>query len=89
MDVAKPCVCDTWQRLHAWCCGDSLDLLCQGGGWLWCVRSSGVESPTGEGESPVAEDTSQRLGCFAPSSSGSVESAVNLPGPPGKPKYLV
>ena len=25
------------------------------------------------------------LGC--PSSSGLVESAVNLPGPPGKPKY--
>ena len=28
-------------------------------------------------------------GCGVPSSSGLVESAVNLPGPPGKPKYSV
>ena len=27
--------------------------------------------------------------CMSPSSSGLVESAVNLPGPPGKPKYSV
>ena len=36
---------------------------------------------------PVGENRSARLGVVFPSSSGLVESAVNLPGPPGKPKY--
>ena len=53
-----------------------------------CVRGSGVESPAVDGDSPVPED--MWLGCVRifPSSSGLVESAVNLPGPPGKPEYL-
>ena len=52
------------------------------------VRRSGVETPAVEGDSPVVEDFSICVvGC--PSSSGLVESAVNLPGPPGKPKYSV
>ena len=47
-----------------------------------------METPTVEGDSPVVEDfNAWVVGC--PSSSGLVESAVNLPGPPGKPKYLV
>ena len=40
-----------------------------------------------EGESPVGENTSS-VGAVSPSSSGPVESAVNLPGPPGKPEYF-
>ena len=39
-----------------------------------------------EGESPVDESTSSVV-AVSPSSSGPVESAVNLPGPPGKPEY--
>ena len=39
------------------------------------------------GESPVSESIAAFVGLF-PSSSGPVESAVNLPGPPGKPKYF-
>ena len=52
------------------------------------VRRSGVETPAVEGDSPVVEDFSICVvGC--PSSSGLVESAVNLPGPPGKPEYFL
>ena len=40
-----------------------------------------------EGESPVDENSTAFVECF-PSSSGPVESAVNLPGPPGKPEYF-
>jgi hypothetical protein len=40
-----------------------------------------------EGESPVTENMSSVVELF-PSSSGPVESAVNLPGPPGKPEYF-
>ena len=39
-----------------------------------------------DGESPVRENLSPAL-YQLPSSSGLVESAVNLPGPPGKPEY--
>ena len=39
------------------------------------------------GESPVSENLSAPVEC-SPSSSGPVESAVNLPGPPGKPEYF-
>ena len=39
-------------------------------------------------ESPVAEDDDVGVVGF-PSSNGLVESVVNLPGPPGKPKYSV
>ena len=54
-------------------------------GTLDCVLG---EVPAVDGESPVPED--MWLGCVRifPSSSGLVESAVNLPGPPGKPEYL-
>ena len=40
-----------------------------------------------EGESPVDENIAA-LCEVSPSSSGPVESAVNLPGPPGKPEYF-
>ena len=41
-----------------------------------------------EGESPVDENTLSAV-TVSPSSSGPVESAVNLPGPPGKPEYFL
>ena len=41
-----------------------------------------------EGESPVDENMLSAVELFSPSSSGPVESAVNLPGPPGKPEYF-
>ena len=40
-----------------------------------------------EGESPVTENSAAFVE-LSPSSSGPVESAVNLPGPPGKPEYF-
>jgi hypothetical protein len=40
-----------------------------------------------EGESPVGENMLSVV-AVSPSSSGPVESAVNLPGPPGKPEYF-
>ena len=40
-----------------------------------------------EGESPVDENMLAVV-AVSPSSSGPVESAVNLPGPPGKPEYF-
>lgn len=39
------------------------------------------------GESPVGENIVSAV-MVSPSSSGLVESAVNLPGPPGKPEYF-
>ena len=42
---------------------------------------------SGEGESPVGENIIAPVE-LSPSSSGPVESAVNLPGPPGKPEYF-
>ena len=39
-----------------------------------------------DGESPVGENMNSVV-TVSPSSSGPVESAVNLPGPPGKAKY--
>ena len=43
--------------------------------------------PAVDGESPVDENTFPVV-TMSPSSSGPVESAVNLPGPPGKPEYF-
>ena len=43
--------------------------------------------PAVDGESPVRENPTPAFLVF-PSSSGPVESAVNLPGPPGKPEYF-
>ena len=52
-----------------------------------CVSRSGLGWSVVEGESPVDENMLPVV-AGSPSSSGPVESAVNLPGPPGKPEYL-
>lgn len=51
------------------------------------VSGNGLGWPAVDGESPVRENPTSVLMGF-PSSSGPVESAVNLPGPPGKPEYF-
>ena len=48
---------------------------------------NGLERPAREGVSPVTENLMAFVE-LSPSSSGPVESAVNLPGPPGKPEYF-
>ena len=52
-----------------------------------CVSRSGLGWSAVDGESPIRENPAPAL-YQNPSSSGPVESAVNLPGPPGKPKYF-
>jgi hypothetical protein len=52
-----------------------------------CVSRSGLGWSAVAGESPVDEN-SYPVVTVSPSSSGPVESAVNLPGPPGKPEYF-
>jgi hypothetical protein len=52
-----------------------------------CVSRSGLGWSAGDGESPVGENMLSVV-AVSPSSSGPVESAVNLPGPPGKPEYF-
>ena len=52
-----------------------------------CVSRSGLGWSAVDGESPVGENM-HLLVSVSPSSSGPVESAVNLPGPPGKPEYF-
>ena len=51
------------------------------------VSGSGLGWSAIDGESPVRENPAPAL-YQLPSSSGPVESAVNLPGPPGKPEYF-
>ena len=51
-----------------------------------CVSRSGLGWSVVEGESPVGENMAAPVREF-PSSSGPVESAVNLSGPPDKPEY--
>lgn len=51
------------------------------------VSRSGLGWSAVDGESPVGENITAPEEAF-PSSSGPVESAVNRPGPPGKPKYV-
>ena len=51
-----------------------------------CVNRSGLGWSAVVGESPVGENMVSAV-AVSPSSSGPVESAVNLPGPPGKPEY--
>ena len=51
------------------------------------VNRSGLGWSAVDGESPVGENLMPALD-RVPSSSGLVESAVNLPGPPGKPEYF-
>jgi hypothetical protein len=53
-----------------------------------CVSRSGLGWSAVDGESPVGENMVSAE-CMSPSSSGLVESAVNLPGPPGKPEYFL
>ena len=53
-----------------------------------CVSRSGLGWSAVDGESPVGENCMPVLCCY-PSSSGPVKSAVNLPGPPGKPEYFL
>ncbi len=53
----------------------------------WWVSRSGLGWSAVAGESPVDENLTAPVEC-SPSSSGPVESAVNLPGPPGKPEYF-
>ena len=50
------------------------------------VSRSGLGWSVVEGESPVDENITAPVE-LSPSSSGPVKSAVNLPGPPGKPEY--
>jgi hypothetical protein len=52
-----------------------------------CVSRSGLGWSAVVGESPVDENALPVV-AGSPSSSGPVESAVNLPGPPGKPEYF-
>src|ERR1700751_2393364 len=52
-----------------------------------CVSRSGLGWSAVDGESPVGENTLSVVYRY-PSSSGPVESAVNPPGPPGKPEYF-
>ena len=51
------------------------------------VSGSGLGWSAIDGESPVRENSAP-ASYQLPSSSGPVESAVNLPGPPGKPEYF-
>ncbi len=50
------------------------------------VSRGSLESGTVDGDSPVGENVWPVWRMF-PSSGGLLKSAVNLPGPPGKPKY--
>ena len=52
------------------------------------VSRSGLGWSAVDGESPVGENVNSVV-TVSPSSSGPVESAVNLPGPPGKPEYFL
>ena len=84
--VAKPGACETRRGLRIGGCG----------AWLFCRRrgSQAWSSVSGSAWDGVPERVRvpyvKMLGVFVtefPSSSGLVESAVNLPGPPGKPEY--
>lgn len=86
--LAKPIVCDTWQGLHGRGCGMHAYYICQCGAWrvvlaevVWNGLPEWVRVPYVKALCVVL--------CVFPSSSGLVESAVNLPGPPGKPEYSV
>jgi hypothetical protein len=52
-----------------------------------CVSRSDLGWSAVDGESPVGENMFSVVE-VSPSSSGPVKSAVNLPGPPGKPEYF-
>ena len=73
-------------------CAGLWDLIFRGylpGGQLESVvvSGNGLGWPAVDGESPVRENMNSVVE-LSPSSSGPVKSAVNLPGPPGKPEYF-
>ena len=69
-------------------CGDNASGSIRPEGSRCVVNRSGLGWSAVDGESPVGENCMPVLCCY-PSSSGLVESAVNLPGPPGKPEYFL
>jgi hypothetical protein len=84
---AKPYACDTRQGLRVRGCGIRWMVLpdCQEVIKLACSRTV-CEWPTVVGDSPVGVMRGSSV-AGVPSSTGLVESRVNLPGPPGKPEY--
>ena len=74
----RGCVCGVVGFMRAWSASCAPTVV--------VVSGKCVESPAVDGESPVGENMMTPVEC-SPSSSGPVESAVNLPGPPGKPEY--
>ena len=88
--MAKPCICETRRGLCVRGCGAFLVRVRRPGRELRNrgVSRSGLGWSAVDGESPVGENMTAPVGAF-PSSSGPVESAVNLPGPPGKPEYFL
>ena len=69
-------------------CGDNASGSIRPESSACVVNRSGLGWSAVDGESPVGENCMPVL-CHYPSSSGLVESAVNLPGPPGKPEYFL
>ena len=69
-------------------CGDNASGSIRPEGSECVVNRSDLGWSAVDGESPVGENCMPVLCCY-PSSSGPVESAVNLPGPPGKPEYFL
>ena len=87
--MAKPCACDTWVGVA---CAVLWGVVVAGyltAGVCLCVSGSVWDGAPERVISPVREGVYRHVLIIAPSSSGLVESAVNLPGPPGKPKYSV
>ena len=75
----RGCVCGVVGFMRAWSASCAPTVV--------VVSGKCVESPAVDGESPVRENTCSVVG-LSPSSSGPVKSAVNLPGPSGKPEYF-
>ena len=68
-------------------CGDNASGSIRPEGGECVVNRSDLGWSAVDGESPVGENMCSVV-MVSPSSSGPVESAVNLPGPPGKPEYF-
>ena len=83
---AKPHACQAVRRCVCGVVGPARKTL-TGLRVLVVVSRTVVGWLAGEGESPVDENYASTFGAVSPSSSGLVESAVNRPGPPGKPEY--
>ena len=82
-------MCDTWQRLRMRCCGVHFSHDCHCVARMVVLGEMAWNGLPEKVMSPVAEGMCCVCWCFSPSSNGLVESVVNLPGPPGKPKYSV